>query len=91
MIILARMPATPIGPRLRSYRRHRGLTQRRLALELGKDTQQIWRWEAGRVVPSLDDLESLAALYGVTLGRLLDHDAPAPPPGDELSAAEAVA
>jgi transcriptional regulator with XRE-family HTH domain len=48
-------------------RRRAGLSQRELALRLGKGQAEIARWERGHVVPSLERLRDVVAACGLEL------------------------
>jgi len=48
-------------------RRRAGLSQRELALRLGKRQAEIARWERGYVVPSLERLREVVAACGLEL------------------------
>ncbi len=48
-------------------RRRAGLSQRELALRLGKRQTEITRWERGHVVPSLERLREVVAACGLEL------------------------
>ncbi len=52
---------TTIGLNIRQARRSAGLTQRRLAQDLGLDIRAVNRWERGGITPSRGNLAKLAA------------------------------
>jgi transcriptional regulator with XRE-family HTH domain len=57
------------GPRLRSLREQKGLTQEQLARVMLVTTSQVSRWEAG-VIPRKTNQRRLAKLYGVKPGDI---------------------
>ncbi len=71
--------AVRVGARLREARLQTGLTVREVADRLGLRHAIIVKYENGTVAPSIDRLQSLAQLYGLTLAALLvEHDAAIP-------------
>lgn len=52
-------------------RRQLGISQERLAEELGVSRQAISKWESGAAMPEIDRLVQLSRLFGVTLDELL--------------------
>ena len=52
-----------IGTRLKEARRDADLSQLQAATEVGAEQSTIWRYEAGRKMPTTDMLERLATLY----------------------------
>lgn len=64
-----------LGEKLRLLRQQNGWTIRELAKILGlKSHGHITDIEKGRTKPSLDLLEKLAGLYGVSYDQLLDDE-----------------
>ncbi len=59
-------------------RKELGLTQERLAEQLGVDTETISRFERGAAAPSLATLEALSIELEVTIADLLNETGPAP-------------
>lgn len=58
-----------------------GMSQSELAERLGVSRQSVSKWETGAAVPDLDKLVKLAALFQVSLDRLVTgEDAPHSPP-----------
>ncbi|MFI5640311.1 helix-turn-helix domain-containing protein [Streptomyces goshikiensis] len=47
---------------LRQIRRERGVTQRTLAAEIGRDFTTVSQYETGRCAPSVDTLATIAAV-----------------------------
>ncbi|WP_138752754.1 helix-turn-helix domain-containing protein [Paenibacillus sinopodophylli] len=60
-----------LGQRIREQRRKLGLTQPQLAETIGMSLNTIKQLEIGRVKPSIDTLEKLSNLFGVTSDYLL--------------------
>lgn len=60
----------PLAERIRAAREAAGLTQRELAGKMGLSHVTIANWEGGRQEPSLDKIERLAAILGVTTSEL---------------------
>lgn len=71
--------------KLISLRKAKGLSQLKLAEEIGVSRQAVSRWETGIVKPSTENLKYLGALYNVPLEYLLNDDAPEP--GSEAKSA----
>ena len=61
----------PIGERIRSLRKARGLTQEQLADRLGVSFQSVSRWESCATYPDMELLPAIAAYFGVTTDSLL--------------------
>ena len=61
---------------LRSWRRHRGLTQEMLAEQIGKVGQTIWRYENYKCALRQDTLDALAKVLETSRSAILDT----PPP-----------
>ncbi len=49
-----------------------GFSQKTLAKELGVSKGTVQHWWAGRCMPSMKTLRKLAAVFGVTIGKLCD-------------------
>lgn len=60
---------------LKRLRIEKNLTQQEVADKLFVTRQCVSRWEQGKSIPDIYNLESLAKLYGVTINDLLDEDA----------------
>lgn len=60
--------------KLVALRKEKGLTQSAVAEKLDVSRQAISRWESGVALPSMDNLKSLSALYGVPVDYLLNSD-----------------
>lgn len=59
------------GKRLAHHRRSADMKQTDTARAIGKSKQAVWMWEHGRRKPSLDTLEQMGSLYGVSVDELL--------------------
>src|SRR6266496_2797132 len=65
---------TDLGPRLVQARENRRLPQEAVAGLLGVSRVLVSHWERGERQPSVQVLERLAEIYGVTLQALLEPD-----------------
>lgn len=65
---------TIFGENVRSARDHLALTQRELGQRLDTDPMNVSRWERGKVMPNLDNLDALARALEVSIEWLVtDH------------------
>lgn len=71
-----------IGARLKQLRKDAGLTHQQVAEATGLSVAASDKWEAGKAVPSIDALERLGQLYGVTVVYLLTGGTDKPPAQD---------
>lgn len=60
-------------------RRERGMSQEKLAEEMGVSRQAISKWESGGAMPEIERLEDLSRLFGVTMEQLMGLAEPEPP------------
>ena len=60
-------------------RKEKGLTQQKVAEELGVSRQAISRWESGVVVPSTENLRYLSKLYEIPIDILINEEHDWPP------------
>lgn len=60
-----------VGERIRAARVARGLTVPELAERLKRGQQSVYRWEWGKVIPRVDDVERIARALDVPLSELL--------------------
>ena len=70
-----------IGEKIKQLRKAKGLQQKAVAVEVGLDQSNYNKVENGRREPSVEILQKLAAIFGVTVDNLLnpdDNNAPAP-------------
>lgn len=65
--------------RLARLRNKTGLSQAKVAKELGIAAPSVAQWETGRSRPDLSRLPALARLYGVDIRELCGDDLPMPP------------
>lgn len=67
-----------IGAKLKALREQHGLSQKELAVKLGKSQETISSWENDRTYPKMAQLKELCNLYGCTyetLTGIKQHDA----------------
>jgi len=67
------------GNYLFRLRRAAGLTQAELAAKLGVTNKAVSKWENGRAKPTTDTIRALAALYGISVEKLLEQKRGATP------------
>lgn len=65
------MDATKTGTFIAILRKEQGLTQRELAEQLMVSDKAVSRWETGRGVPDIENLEALAGTLDVSVAELL--------------------
>lgn len=63
--------------RLTGLRKQHGLSQEQLAEKLGVSRQAVSKWERAEASPDIENLSSLAKLYGITIDELVGGVAPA--------------
>jgi transcriptional regulator with XRE-family HTH domain len=68
------MDAGSIGARIREERKAKDVSQATLARLCGVKPVSAWRWETGRIVPSLRRLQAVADVLGIHLSRLVVGD-----------------
>ena len=59
---------------IRRLRMARGITQVELAHRLGVSKQSVSNWESNNIQPSIELLEKIADLFGVTTDNLLGRE-----------------
>ena len=60
------------GEKIENLRKGKGLTVSELQDYLGFNTpQSIYKWQKGKVVPTVDHLVALASLFGVTMDEII--------------------
>ncbi len=74
-----------LGENLQHLRREAGLSQEEVAGRLFMSRQSVSKWENGQAEPGVENLKTLAQLYGVTLDELLG----APPAQQETPSEQA--
>ncbi len=78
------MDASKTGSFIAALRTERGITQAQLAAELLVSDKAISRWETGRGMPDIENLEALATALNVSVAELLRGERIANPlPADE--------
>lgn len=60
-----------LGENLKRLRRERGLSQDEVAQKLFLSRQSVSKWENGQAEPGVENLKTLAKLYGVTVDALV--------------------
>ena len=66
---------------LKDYRARRGFSQTQLGDRIGVTRQAISQWEKGTAVPSIEKLQQLSAVLGVSMDLLTGKNAVSPPSG----------
>lgn len=67
-----------LGKRIAALRKSHGLTQEKLAEQLGVSPQAVSKWETDTSCPDITMLPRLSALFGVSTDALLGVEAPEP-------------
>ena len=73
------MTTETLGERIRAARQAAGLSQEKLAEQLGLTRQAVTKWETGQSAPSTENLLRLAEVLGVPVTALLGEAASSPP------------
>ena len=60
---------------IKHLRKLRGISQERLAEEIGVSRQTVYRWESGHAVPSQEDVENICHALGVDYAELAEEAA----------------
>lgn len=60
-----------IGQNIKKYRKEIGLTQTQLAKKLGIIQSNIHRWEADKIIPSIETIKKLAETLDISVDGLL--------------------
>lgn len=60
-----------IGKKLRSLRKNKKYTQKKLADKLNISRQAISNWETGKVYPDLDNLILLSKIYNISIDNII--------------------
>lgn len=74
------LPMDDWSRRLARLRQKTGLSQAKVARELGIAAPSVAQWETGRSRPDISRLNALAKLYGVDIQTLCGNDIPLPQP-----------
>ena len=69
---------------LKDYRARRGFSQTQLGDRIGVTRQAISQWEKGTAVPSIEKLQQLSAVLGVSMDLLTKKNAVSNPPGGDV-------
>ena len=60
------------GEKIKNLRKGKGLTVSELQEYLGFNTpQSIYKWQKGKVVPTVDNLVALSSLFGVVIDEII--------------------
>jgi transcriptional regulator with XRE-family HTH domain len=73
------MLARLFGPRLRTLREERGLTQADLAHRIHATVPQVSRYERGQALPAAETLVTMAGVLSIDFNTLLGVDTSLPP------------
>lgn len=68
------MDVIKIGEFLADLRKAQGWTQEQLGEKLGVTNKTISRWETGNYLPSVEMLQMMSELYGLTINELLSGE-----------------
>jgi transcriptional regulator with XRE-family HTH domain len=68
-------PATLLASDIRALRRLRGVTLAEMAVRLGRSIGWVSQVERGLSQPSIEDLRSIAEMFGVPLSMFFGHEA----------------
>ena len=63
-----------IGERLKTYRKHNGLTQEQVAEKIYVSRATISSWETNRTFPDIEKIIYLSDLYDISLDKLLKEE-----------------
>ncbi len=72
-----------IGERIKTCRKAAGLSQEKVAEQLGISRQAVTKWESGQSAPGTENLFKLAELFGTTVDLLLKEEDVSPSPAEE--------
>lgn len=67
-----------LGNKIKQIRKRFGLTQEVLAEKLNVSRQAIAKWEIGRGMPDVENLQAMSNLFGISIDALLDHQTEIP-------------
>lgn len=60
--------------KLKSIRKKAGMSQEKLAEKIGVSRQAITKWETDSVIPDIDNMMALSALFNISLDELLSNE-----------------
>ena len=63
-----------LSERIKALRQKHGLSQEKLAEQVGVSRQAVAKWEAGQSAPSTDNLFRLAEVFDTTVDLLLQKE-----------------
>jgi transcriptional regulator with XRE-family HTH domain len=63
-----------LGTKIKEYRGKLGLSQEKIAEMVGTSRQAVTKWEADQSVPCMENLITLAEIFGVTLTELTNGE-----------------
>ena len=75
------------GNYLKELRVKNGLSQEKLAEQLGVSRQSVSKWEQGYAVPSSDNVLELSKLYGISADNILNCEVPQVAEDEKISKA----
>ena len=64
-----------ISARIRELRNEQGISQEQLAIKVGVSRQAVTKWETGAGAPDIENLATLARVFGVTVDEILNGGA----------------
>jgi len=67
-----------VGGNIKKIRKEKGLQQKKVAIELGIDQSNYNKMENNKREPSLEILNKLAGLFGVSVDQILNSDMAVP-------------
>jgi transcriptional regulator with XRE-family HTH domain len=59
-----------LGERIKEHRKKQGFSQEKIAELVGTSRQAVTKWESGQSVPCMENLITLAEIFGLSLGEL---------------------
>ena len=68
------MDQQKIGSFLKSLRKEKGITQEKLAEELGVSGRTVSRWETGNNMPDISVLIEISEFYDVSIPEIVDGE-----------------
>jgi transcriptional regulator with XRE-family HTH domain len=69
-----------VGDKIKQIRKDKGLQQKAVAVDVGLDQSNYNKIENGKREPSVEVLQKLALIFGVTVDELLNPDTDKPTP-----------
>jgi transcriptional regulator with XRE-family HTH domain len=59
-----------LGERIKEHRKKQGFSQEKIAELVGTSRQAVTKWESGQSIPCMENLITLAEIFGLSLGEL---------------------